>query len=406
MKHVFQHKSKAGRVVRHTKRYIAAIVALLLTLVISATALADNGKSNGGSGGPSKQGGSSSQQPQNSPKPSPSADDQKDKQNNGVRNNEKPGVNTDKIAEAIAALDDETAQASLTALLETYEAALDAKQAALDAKDTEELDTLASAVGAAKEALDAALEEAGVSTDDLYGVPAEASDGTGRMQNRPAMDTTEIAAEIAALDDTDENKATLTSLLEAYATALAAQNGADFSALTNDEIKVLVDAVQSAEQALLEATKAAGITGGVGRGQFVNGYGNASLDAESIATKIAALDDTNANKASLTALLEAYETALAAQNGADASSRTEEEIQALADATNKAELALEEALMNAGLAEEPIREQNQQTVQYQPQTTQDQQFQLDVVSDGTDGEDANTETLFSAFLQWLSNLVK
>jgi len=394
----------AGRTVRHTKRYIAAAVALLLTLTVSATALADSGKSAGTPGGQPQQSGQG-RQPQSSPDPSGTGEGQQNGQTNKERNVEMDSANIDKIEAAIAALTDETAKASLTALLETYEAAVDARQAAIEAKDTGDLSTLSSAVASAKAALDAALEEAGVATDELYGVPELAQDGTGRMANRPAMDTTEIAAAIAALDDTDESKATLAGLLSAYEEALAAQNGADASSLTNDEIKALADAVQAAEQALLEATKAAGITGGVGRGQFVNGYGNAPLDTESISAKITALDDTNGNKAALAALLGAYEEALAAQNGADASALTEEELAALADATNQAEQALEEALKNAGLSDEPIREQNQQQVsQNQPQTADGSQYQVNVVSEGT--EESADANIFSAFFQWLSSLLK
>lgn len=397
---------KAGSGARRAKRIIAAAAVLLLTLSISATALADNGKGGSTPGGQSQQGGQS-RQPQNSPDPSQEGQGQKNGQENGTRNLEMSSASLEKIEQTIAALTDETAKAELTALLETYEAAVDARQTAIEAKDTSDLSTLNSAVSAAKTALDAALEEAGVETDELYGVPDLAQDGTGRMANRPSMDTTEIAAAIAALDDSDENKATLNTLLDAYEAALEAQSSADTSSLTNEEIKALADAVQTAEQALLEATKAAGITGGVGRGQFVNGNGNASLDTESVAAKIAALDDTDTNKATLNTLLAAYETALAAQNGADTSALTQDEIDALSDATNKAAQALEEALKNAGLSDEPIREQNQQQIsQNQPQTADENQYQVNVVSEGTQSDSTGTTSILSAFFQWLGSLLK
>jgi len=312
------HPISHGTRPRRTKRYLVGILVLMMVLAISATALADNGRGAGGSGGQPKLGGSPGQPPQGTPDPDDTTENRQGQRGNGAQNAEQPGVNTDKIAEAIAALDDETLQTSLTALLETYEDALEAKQEALNAKDTTNLSTLSSTVGAAKDALDTALEAAGVSTDDLYGVPEEANDGTGRMQNRPAMDTTEISAAIAALDDTDANKATFTSLLEAYETAVAAQNGADTSALTEDEIA------------------------------------------------------------------------------------------ALSDATQKAELALEEALKNAGLADEPIQEQNQRQNQVKTQASASPAptFELNVV--GGDSASTNTEStnLFSAFLAWLNNLVK
>ncbi|MCE5188656.1 MAG: hypothetical protein LLF75_05690 [Eubacteriales bacterium] len=404
MKHLFSHRNR----VSHTKRYLAAIVALLLILTVSATALADSGRGTGVPGGQSRQGGSGNrdgENPQSSAKPEK---EPKDK-TNGNGKSEMAGVNLDKIREAIATVTDEAVQANLTALLETYESALETKQAAIAANETDLAD-LTSAAGLAKDALDAALEEAGVSVDDLYGTPEEAEDGTGRMQNRPAMDTDEISAAIAALDDTNESKAALTSLLEAYETALSAQTNADLSSLTNEELKALADAVQAAERELLEATKAAGITGGVGRGQFINGnsYGNAAPDTESIAKAIAALDDTDANKATLTALLSAYEAALAAQNGADTSNMTQEEIDALAEATNQAELALEEALQNAGLSEEPVQEQNERQIQVQTESGDgaDEQFDLNVLEGDGTTDDSEPANFFSAFLQWLGSLVQ
>ncbi|MEA4940281.1 MAG: hypothetical protein VB091_11925 [Christensenella sp.] len=314
MYHPISHGTKP----RRTKRYLVGILVLVMVLAISATALADNGRGAGGSGGQPKLGGSPSQPPQGTPDPDDTTEDRQGQRGNGAQNAEQPGVNTDKIAKAIAALDDETLQASLTALLETYEDALEAKQEALDAKDTTNLSTLSSAVGAAKDALDAALEAAGVSTDDLYGVPEEANDGTGRMQNRPALDTTEISATIAALDDTDANKATLTSLLEAYQAALATQNAGDASKLTTQEM---------------------------------------------------------------------------AQLG---------------DATQKAELALEQALKNAGLADGPILQQNQRQIQVKVEASASPAptFELNVVGDEPASTGTESTSLFSAFLAWLNNLVK
>ena len=314
MKHSFLHGTKP----RRTKRYLVGIVVLLMVLAISATALADNGRGAGGSGGQPKLGGSPSQPPQGTPDPDDATDSQQGQRGNGAQNAEQPGVNTDKIAKAIAALEDEAVRESLTTLLETYEDALEAKQEALDAKDTTNLSTLSSAVGAAKDALDAALEAAGVSTDDLYGVPEEANDGTGRMQNRPAMDTTGISAAITALDDSDVNKATLTSLLEAYQAALATQNAGDASKLTTQEMAQL------------------------------------------------------------------------------------------SDATQKAELALEQALKNAGLADGPIQEQNQRQIQVKTEASPSPAptYEINVVGDNASTTDTQTSNLFSAFLNWLNNLVK
>lgn len=313
-----QHIRKTRRLRGRTKRSVIALIAVLFTLTISATALADSGRGTGTPGGQPQQGGQQGQTPKSSPDPTSSDKGRQSGQTNGARSAEWTGANVDKIKEAIAALTDETVQANLTALLEAYETAAEAKQTAIQSNDTTDLDSLSSAVDAAKEALDAALVEAGVSTDELYGVPEQAQDGTGRMENRPALNATAISEAIAALDDTDANKATLTSLLDAY------------------------------------------------------------------------------------------ETAIKTQNGADATSMTEDEKNALADATHQAELALEEALKNAGLAEGPILEQNQRQIQEKTEAGEglDQTHELNVPGEDVGGTQSESNSIFSAFLQWLRNLVQ
>ncbi|NLI53760.1 MAG: hypothetical protein GX417_05470 [Clostridiales bacterium] len=372
---------RAGGLRRRARRTLAIVIALILTLALSATALADNGKNDGTPG----------ERPGQSDK---TTSDTKPGNRYGNRNAEMTGLNVDKIEEAIAALTDEDAKASLTELLNAYIAAFDARQAAVEAKETDELNDLAEAMATAKAALDAALEAAGISTDTLYGVPEEANDGTGRINsNKPALDTDEIAAAIAALTDEDA-KASLTELLSAYQAALAAEQNADGS-LTQDELKALSDATKAAEQALLEATKAAGVTGGVGRGQFVNGYayGNAVLNMEAIAAQIAGLDDADANKAVLTQLMEAYQAAFAAEQGADASALTEEELGALSDATKAAEKALMDALENAGL---DVPTQNQQQG--------GEEYQMRIITDENGSASEAAGGLFASFWQWLGSL--
>ena len=249
---------------------------------------------------------------------------------------------------------------------------------------------------AAKTALDTALEAAGISTDTLYGVPEEAKDGTGKMNNRPALDTDEIEAAISALDDTNADKATLTGLLSTYEAALAAQAAADTTTLTDEEIQALADAVQSAESALLEAARSAGVIGGNGRGQFVSGYayGKAEMDVDTISAQIAALDDTNENKAKLSELLTAYQSALTAEQNADESTLSEAEIEALQLATDAAADALKEAMENAGLDTQ---------IQNRAQEQKDFGFQI-VSGDGT-SEDGNSGVITS-FFDWLKSLFK
>ena len=385
------HPNRAHRIGMRmrVKRTIVAMIAILMTLALCTTALADNGR---GGGKPEGQGTGTQTQPGGgTDHGSSNAPGQKDK-----RNAQAEGLNTDKIEEAIAALTDEDAKASLTTLLSAYVDAWTAKQEAIQEKDTDELATLTDAMTAAKTALDTALEAAGISTDTLYGVPEEAKDGTGKMNNRPALDTDEIEAAISALDDTNADKATLTGLLSTYEAALAAQAAADTTTLTDEEIQALADAVQSAESALLEAARSAGVIGGNGRGQFVSGYayGKAEMDVDTISAQIAALDDTNENKAKLSELLTAYQSALTAEQSADESMLSEAEIEALQLATDAAADALKEAMENAGLDTQ---------IQNRAQEQKDFGFQI-VSGDGT-SEDGNSGVITS-FFDWLKSLFK
>ena len=382
------HPNQAHRIGMRmrAKRTIVAVIAIILTLALSATALADNGKG----GKPEGQGTGTQTQPGGgTDHGSSTAQGQKDK-----RNAQAEGLNTDKIEEAIAALTDEDAKASLTTLLSAYVDAWTAKQEAIQAKNTDELATLTDAMTAAKTALDTALEAAGISTDTLYGVSEEAKDGTGKTNNRPTLDTEEIETAISALEDTNENKATLTGLLSTYEAALAAQAAADTTTLTDEEIQALADEVQSAESALLEAARSAGIIGGNGRGQFVSGYayGKAEMDVDTISAQIAALDDTDENKATLNALLAAYQTALTAEQNADESTLSEAEIEALQQATDAAADALKEAMENAGL-----------DTQIQNRAQEQKDFGFQVVSgDGT--TQTGDSGVITSFFDWLKSL--
>lgn len=383
------HPNRAHRIGMRmrAKRTIVAMIAILMTLALCTTALADNGR---GGGKPEGQGTGTQTQPGGgTDHGSSNAPGQKDK-----RNAQAEGLNTDKIEEAIAALTDEDAKASLTTLLSAYVDAWTAKQEAIQANSTTDLSTLTDAMTAAKTALDTALEAAGISTDTLYGVPEEAKDGTGKMNNRPTLDTDEIEAAISALDDTNADKATLTGLLSTYEAALAAQAAADTTTLTDEEIQAIADAVQSAESALLEAARSAGVIGGNGRGQFVSGYayGKAEMDVDTISAQIAALDDTNENKAKLSELLTAYQSALTAEQNADESTLSEAEIEALQLATDAAADALKEAMENAGLDTQ---------IQNRAQEQKDFGFQI-VSGDGT-SEDGNSGVITS-FFDWLKSL--
>jgi len=339
-------KSVRGR----TKRRFVAVIAIILALAFSTTALAAKG--NGGATAPAgtdAQSGATAQPPAGNNGNSNGGGNGNQTNN---RNKAKIGApNLDKIVKAIAAVTDETLKANLTALLTAYEEAWAAKQDAVAANDTASLSALTDAITAAKVTLDAALSDAGVSLDKVYGVPVEALDGSAHRNRRPVLDADQILAAIATLPDTNADKATLTSLLNEYQVALAAQNAANFASLTSQEQEQLMYTVRRAEEALLLASREAGLIGGYGRGQFVSGYafGESELDVTSILASIAALDDTDANKATLTALMEEYSLALAAQAAADKTALSEAELDALENAADAAELALIEALKLAGI---------------------------------------------------------
>ena len=352
-----------------TKRLFVAVIAMILALAFSTTALAakGNGGGNPPSNGPDAVSGATQQPPAgnngnsngNSNSNSNSGSSNSNQTNNRAK--AKIGVpDLDKIERAIAALTDETVKANLTVLLTAYRDAWTAKQEAVAANDTASLDTLTEAITTAKAALDAALKVA-VPLDSVYGKPVTALDGSAHRDRRPVLDAEQILAAIAKLPDTNADKATLTSLLEAYQTALAAQQAADTATLTEQQLQTLSYAVRQAEEALLLASRDAGLIGGNGRGQFVSGYafGQSELDVTAILASIAALDDTDASKANLTALMEAYSAALAAEAAADRTALSEAELDALENAVDAAERALVEALQIAGIDVPKVREENQ-----------------------------------------------
>ena len=375
-----KHGSRKAVRVR-MKRYLVAVIALFLVFAISTTALAAKG--NGGTppaGGPDAQSGATQKPPSGGNGSGNGGGSQ-----NSNRNKSKIGApNFDKIAEAIAALTDESVKADLTALLTAYESAWTAKQDAVAANDTTSLDTLTAAFTAAKDALDSALAAAGVTLDAVYGVPTKALDGSARTEHRPTLDAEQVLAAIATLDDTNADKATLTGLYTTYQTALAAFQAADTATLSEEEQQALAYAVRSAEEALLLAARDAGIIGGNGRGQFVSGFafGNLELDVTSILASIAALSDTDANKATLTELLGAYNAAVQAETAADKSALTDAEFDALHDATEAARNALMEALRIAGIDVPMIRLEEQ--LQYDATSSDDDEDDDDDESEDDD----------------------
>ena len=332
--------SRAARLRGRTKRYLVAVIAIMLALAFSTTALANKGGSQQSNGPDAVSGATKKNQP-NKPGSKPN------KQNKAKIK----APNLNKIEKAIASLTDESVKANLTALLKAYQDAWTAKQNAIAANDTASLDALTSAITAAKAALDVALNEAGISQDTINGKPVAALDGSRHANRRPALDTEKILAAIATLDDTNADKATLTNLLNEYKLALAAKQAADPATMSEAELQTLAYALRNAEEALLLASREAGLIGGRGRGQFISGYafGDQDLDMTAILASIAALADTDENKANLTALYDAYYAALQAETAADKTALTDAQFDALRDAVKAAQTALTDALKLAGI---------------------------------------------------------
>lgn len=157
------------------------------------------------------------------------------------------GISVEKIALAIGSLTDETQKAELTALLNAYIAALDAKEEALSSK-TGELSELSQTASAARAALKSGLENAGFTLGGVLGWQEWKDYGNA------ALDLEAIAAAIAALDDTDVNKAALSALLNAYQDAL---NAEETGAEENEE--TLEQAAETARESLLQALYQTGV---------------------------------------------------------------------------------------------------------------------------------------------------
>ena len=346
--------SRAVGIFGRTKRFLVAVIAIVLTLAISTTALAKGNGSQPPATGPDAVSGATKKNPQGN-SGNGSGGNQTAKARAKIK-----APNLNKIADIIAGLTDESVKTSLTALLSAYEAAWSAKQDAIAANNTAQLPSLTDAVTTAKAALDAALSAAGVSEDAIKGKPVLALDGSAQANRRPTLDTEKMLAAIAKLDDTNADKAVLTSLLTAYQQALAAKLAANTASMGEEEQSALSFALRSAEEALLLASREAGLIGGNGRGQFISGYafGNDVLDLTSVLASISALPDTDENKTKLTALYEAYYAALQAEVAADKTTLSDAEVDALRDAAKTAQSALIDALKLAGIDAPMLRQED------------------------------------------------
>ena len=232
------------------KRMIPILISLALLFAIAPNALAaGRGKP---IGKPSKPESTQTSKPEKSQtgtpkekktdvpgKPTPSPEDASDPKYTGI--------SVDKIAKAIESVTDGEQQSELTALLDAYKATLDAKSSALTGK-TGSMSELSQAASDARKALKDGLKEAGFTLGSVLGWQE------WKQYQNTEQNLQSIADAIAALEDTDANKALLSELLAAYQNALAAEQAA-----TEENKEALAEATNAAHEALFEALFLAGL---------------------------------------------------------------------------------------------------------------------------------------------------
>jgi len=240
-------KQHSGTIKKNFARILTIVLVVAMTLAFSASALAAP-KSSSDTESPGNSGNAHANK-------DTKADDKADK-SNGSKNGsagEKDyyGISVEKIQLAIDSVTDETEKAELQALLDEYTAALDSKTGDLGSQSMSEL---AQAASDARKALKDALDESGYTLGSILGW--QEWKYTFNYQYNNLEDNLEaIAEKIAALDDSDENKAVLEALMTAYQDALAAEAAAGEDA----DLEALADAVKDAKTELYQALDAAGI---------------------------------------------------------------------------------------------------------------------------------------------------
>jgi len=232
------------------KRMVPILVSLVFLFAISPRALAaGRGKPIGKPGKPDSTQTSKPETPQagkprekgtDAPgKATPSPEEPSSKQYTGI--------SVDKIAQAIEGITDSEQQSELTKLFDAYKATLDEKSSALLSK-TGSMSELSQAASAARKALKEGLKEAGFTLGSVLGWQE------WKQYQNTESNLQSFAEAIAALEDTDINKALLSGLLKTYQNALAAE-----AVATEENKEALAEAINAAHEALLEALFVAGL---------------------------------------------------------------------------------------------------------------------------------------------------
>lgn len=223
--------------VRLSTRIFPILLAVLFLMAFSVSSFAESDKTGKDTGKPDW----------TSEKKQEKEEERNQKQNEERAKKTYRGISVEKISLAIDSVTDEETRLALTALLETYIAALSDKDAALGGEGMS-LSELSKAASAARSALKDGLEEAGFTLGSVLGWQE------WKEYGNETLSLDEISAAIAALDDLDANKAALQDLLTAYQAALTAQETG--SEADEDQLK---EATQAAREALLEALYTTGI---------------------------------------------------------------------------------------------------------------------------------------------------
>lgn len=168
-------------------------------------------------------------------------------------------LDAEDVAERINSLEDGETKTALLALLDNYNAALEAFETAIENDETADdaLESLKTAFEDAKNTLEEAMREADIARKAP--APDRQNDRRPNKASRK-LDIEKIEEQIAAVEDADA-KAKLESLLAAYVEAYEAEEKAfaEDSEATDDELKALNDAVKTAEKELQTALRESGV---------------------------------------------------------------------------------------------------------------------------------------------------
>jgi len=337
---------------RKTRRMLTSMVTMAFMLSIATTAMAA-GPGMGGGGGrgnpgsmlqPSSrsQGGMSSMQAdQFSPGGMPGGGFQGRPEGN-------PGFNFNGIDEAIAGLSEED-QTTLSDYIDAYETAVTAEQEALE--NAEEGDDLSSYREAVKDALEALVEAADEAEIDLGLTDSpDGSMNNGSFENKHGSFSAAVEEAITGLSEEDQT--TLSDYIDAYETAVTAEQEAIESAEEGDDLSSYREAVMDAFKALVEAADEAeidlGLTdspdGSINNGSFENKHGSFGAVIEEVITGLSEDD-----QATLSDYIDAFETALTAEQEALESAEEGDDLSSYREAVMDAVKDLFEAAKEAGI---------------------------------------------------------